>query len=287
MKIALGTVQFGMNYGVANSAGKVGLHDVRRILDIALGAGVTTLDTAVSYGESESLLGLVGTKDFDVVTKLPPRGDHAGSARKWVIDHIQNSLVKLNRESLYGLLLHRPLDLMESGGDCLYEALCELKLCGLVKKIGISVYGPEELEKLCPRYDFDIVQAPMNLVDQRMYESGWLDRLKQLEIEIHVRSAFLQGLLLMHESDRPEFFKPWSDLFLRIDEWCRDENVSLLEACLGALVQRPQIDKVVVGVTCQNQLEDILSSTRFRQIVPPAYLCSHDEALINPSMWKL
>ncbi|WP_110689370.1 aldo/keto reductase [Salinicola endophyticus] len=287
MKIALGTVQFGMNYGVANSAGKVRLQDVRRILDIAHGAGVTTLDTAVSYGESESLLGRVGTKNFDVVSKLPPRDFHDSNAGEWVATHIQNSLRKLNRSSLYGLLLHRPLDLMERNGQDVYNALCDFKARGVVKKIGISVYGPEELEKLFSRYDFDMVQAPMNIIDQRMRESGWLDKLKHSGVEVHIRSAFLQGLLLMRKDDRPAFFKPWSDLFLRIEEWCRDENISLLEACLGCLVQRPQIDKVVVGVTCQNQLEDILASICSHQIKPPASLCSHDEALINPSMWKL
>src|SRR5581483_2256099 len=106
-------------------------------------------------------------------------------------------LLRLDVKTLYGLLLHRPQQLLGAEGPTLYQALQGLKKGGQVQKIGVSVYAPSELELLNLRYRFDLVQAPFNLVDRRLHTTGWLQRLKEDGVEIHTRSAFLQGLLLM------------------------------------------------------------------------------------------
>src|SRR5208337_5188456 len=129
----------------------------------------------------------------------------------------------------------------------------KVKESGQVKKIGVSVYRPNELALLCPRYRFDLVQVPFNIVDRRLHTTGWLDRLKDWGIETHARSPFLQGLLLMPEADIPVEFSSWSDLWRRWHEWLLSANVSAVEACLAFPLSFPAIDRVVVGVDSVRQ----------------------------------
>lgn len=292
MKIALGTVQFGQKYGLSNEAGKVYELEVNRILKLAANSDIRLLDTAVAYGESEKVLGNIGVKFFDLVTKLPAvdligSGD-VSSIDGWVREHVERSLNNLNVKSLYGLLLHRPADLLDVEGDRLYETLLKLKEENIVKKIGVSVYAPEELEVLMRYFDFDIVQAPMNIIDRRLDTSGWINRLKKSNVEIHIRSVFLQGLLLMRGENCPSYFKPWNDILDRYYQWLDQEGLTALEACLGYVLQFQDIDRVVVGVDKEIQLKDILDAVTTRKVViPPSNISSEDERLILPSKWIL
>ncbi len=287
MKLALGTVQFGMKYGVANRGERVGTNEVQRILSMARSCSIDTLDTAAAYGDSERVLGQVGTEGFRVVSKLPPLELGITETSDWVTICIRNSLTNLNVSSLYGFLLHRPLELLSDDGQAIYDTLKRLQSDGLIKKIGVSVYGPEDLQKLSPHYHFDLVQAPMNIFDRRLLESGWLKRLKDSGTEVHIRSAFLQGVLLMKSSERPAYFGHWADLFKTFDDWCSAEGVTPLQACLGFLNQEPTVDKIVVGVDSADQLRSILASADSPIPSPPEVLQSSDKALINPANWTL
>ncbi len=287
MKIALGTVQFGMQYGVANSGERVSVDEAQRILAFARSNGIDTLDTAAAYGESEKVLGRIGVGGFKVVSKLPPREYHDNRAAACVIACVENTLANLGESSLYGFLLHRPLELLDRDGEEIYKALESLKKQGLIKKIGVSVYGPEDLEKLVPYYDFDLIQAPMNLLDRRMIESGWLHRLKQAGTEIHIRSAFMQGLLLMPAKNRPTYFDRWAGLFEALDAWRCSEHLIPLQACLGFLNEQLDVDKIVVGVDSAEQLQGIVDAASSVVSSVPEALSSSDESLINPASWKL
>lgn len=287
MKIALGTVQFGMQYGVANPGKRVSAEETQRILSMARSRGIDTLDTAAAYGDSEVVLGRIGTDSFKVVSKLPPRDSYVTESAEWVEACVKSSLSNLNQNSLYGYLLHRPLELLTDDGKAIYNTLRRLQKDGLIKKIGVSVYGPEDLEKLSQYYRFDLVQAPMNIVDRRMLDSGWLAHLKDLDTEIHIRSAFLQGLLLMKPSDRPAYFDRWSELFKAFEQWCIAEDVTALQACLGFLNSQSMVDKVVVGADTVDQLQSIMDAADCdTSHIPPA-LNSSDKALINPANWTL
>lgn len=287
MKLALGTAQFGMKYGVANKEGRLPDFVVEKILSAAKAHHIDTLDTAAAYGTSEQTLGRAGVHGFNIVSKLPPRGSECSDVTSWVIESVESSLKKLNETSLYGFLLHRPLELLSPDGKRMFEALLALKKQGLIQRLGISVYGPEELDKLSPHYDFDLVQAPMNLLDRRMIESGWLTRLKQQGTEVHVRSAFLQGLLLMPAIDRPPYFKPWSRLFDCFDSWLRTNELLPLEGCLGFLNKQPEVDKIVVGVDSVEQLSEIVDAANTQITEIPESLQSAEPALINPALWKV
>lgn len=286
MKIALGTVQFGLEYGVANTKGRVPEETAQEILGLARELGVDTLDTAAAYGTSEEVLGRTGVDAFKVISKVPPGTEHLEKPANWVKRCIDQSLSNLRCDSLYGLLLHRPLDLLQSNGRELYDALVDIKRQGLAEKIGISVYGPDDLEKLAA-FDFDLVQAPMNILDRRLKNSGWLEKLSKQGTEVHIRSAFLQGLLLMPAAQRPEYFKPWRSLFTEYDAWVAVQQLTPLQACLGYLNGHPEINKIVVGVDTPEQLREIVSAAKTPTPTLPDNIQTSDLNLINPGLWAL
>ncbi|WP_412852671.1 aldo/keto reductase [Ectothiorhodospira shaposhnikovii] len=286
MKIALGTAQFGLDYGIANNTGRVSNLSVKKILEIARSLGVDVLDTAAAYGCSEHVLGNNGVDAFKVITKLPPIANSNHDLASWVSRCVNQSLANLKSDSLYGLLLHRPLELKNSNGRALYHALVDLKKQGAVQKIGISVYGPEDLAQLS-NFEFDVVQAPMNVLDQRIKDAGWLTRLKENGVEIHIRSAFLQGLLLMADEQRPEYFKPWLPLLSTYDAWVQEQRLTPLQACLGFLNGHTEIDKIVVGVNTSQQLQDIISASTTQVPPIPESIKATDLKLINPALWVL
>jgi aryl-alcohol dehydrogenase-like predicted oxidoreductase len=272
-------VQFGLDYGIANSEGKVSLTAAKEILSVCKVAGIDMIDTAMAYGESELCLGRVGVEGFDVVTKIP-------SVPVDCID-VVDSMARLHVESLYGLMLHRPDEIFSLRGEEILKALKGLKKTGLVKKIGVSVYSPDELEDLFALHDFDIVQCPFNIIDNRLVTTGWLDRLKALDVEVHVRSSFLQGLLLMSRDKIPKQFEAWDFLWDQWHQWIKDSEVSAVEACLAYALYNVGIDKVVVGVDSKIQLEQIVFSLEGSNIESFPDISSLDSNLINPSNWDI
>jgi hypothetical protein len=285
-RLALGTVQFGLSYGVANSTGQVHPSEIDAILSSAKGAGVDTVDTAMAYGRSEENLGQYGVRRWKVISKLPPLPSSVEDVAKWVNDAVVGSLNRLRIDNLEGLLLHRASDLYShTVGDQLNKALLELKDQGVVKKIGVSIYDPHELEPLIGRRQISLVQAPFNVVDRRILTSGWMARLNDSGVELHTRSVFLQGLLLSEKLQRDPRFSKWNTLWLNWNRWLKKEDLSPLQACLGFALSRPEIHKLVVGVDTRNQLKEILEILQIGKFSPPDSLISTDLDLIHPSHW--
>lgn len=285
--LALGTVQFGLPYGIANQVGQVSRQEAKAMLQLAAANGIDTLDTAIAYGESETCLGEVGTQGFKLVTKLPAVPEGCADVSGWVQDQVAASLVRLGVSAVYGLLLHRSEQLLDSRGKELYQALQDLKDSGQVQKVGVSIYAPSELEAVTKLFRLDLVQAPFNLVDRRLHTTGWLRRLKDDGVEIHARSVFLQGLLLMPQAAIPPKFAPWSSLWKRWHQWLSDHDVSAVQACLAFPLGFSEIDRVVIGADSVSQLAQIISAA---QSAPQVYLPdlqSEEESLINPSCWSL
>lgn len=286
-RLALGTVQFGLPYGIANQGGQVPRSEVKAILQVALANGIDTLDTAIAYGDSETCLGELGTQGFKVVTKLPVLPDNCADVSGWVQQQVNASLSRLSVTQVYGVLLHRSEQLLGPYGTELYQSLQILKNNNQVQNVGISIYSPTELDTLIPRYKIDLVQAPFNLVDQRLCTTGWMQRLKDDDVEIHTRSAFLQGLLLMAEADIPEKFLPWSDLWNTWHRWLLEKEVSAVQACLDFSLSFPEIDRVVVGVDSVSQFTQIVkAANKLLEADLPKIHCD-DENLINPVNWNL
>jgi aryl-alcohol dehydrogenase-like predicted oxidoreductase len=285
VKLALGTVQFGLPYGIANQAGQASRSEAKLMLQLASASGIDTLDTAIAYGSSETCLGEAGVQGFKVVTKLPVVPDDCGDVSAWIQQQVNLSLLRLGVTAVYGLLLHRPDQLLGANGAKIYQALQALKDKGQVQKVGISIYAPSELEALIPRFPFDLVQAPFNLVDRRFYSTGWMQRLKDNDVEVHTRSAFLQGLLLMNQSDIPSKFSQWGGLWNSWHEWLSEQNGLALHACLAFSLSFPEIDRVIVGADTVSQLAEIVSAVNDHPKYDFPNIQCGDENLINPGRW--
>ncbi len=285
-KLSLGTVQFGLSYGIANQTGKIKSVEAKKILQLAKNSNIDLIDTAIAYGDSEKVIGDIGIKDFKFVSKLPALPKDCVDINSWVEENVKLSLKRLGIPSLYGLLVHRSESLLGNSGNKLINALKTIKLNGLVKKIGISIYDPSECEQVMNLARIDIVQAPLNIVDRRLVVSGWLSRLHSEEIEIHTRSVFLQGLLLMPRNKIPKIFDRW---FRAWDQWSLElekNNLSAVEACLLYPLSLPEIDRVIIGIDNVNQLNDIINKSKSQQSqIDWSFMISNDQALINPTNW--
>lgn len=291
MKLGLGTVQFGVDYGISNSAGQTPAPEVARILALAQQKGVRLLDTALLYGASEEALGraLPAGHGFQVVTKtLRFDAGAITAARVALMERgFLNSLDQLRAPSLYGLLIHNADDLLLENGHLLLEKLLELKQRGLVRKVGVSVYSARQIDRVLELFAPDIVQLPVNVLDQRLLQDGRLDALKQAGVEVHARSVFLQGLLLMEPDALPPYFDPIRGHLARYREMLRARGITPLAAALGFVAGLEQVDYLICGVNDHLQLEEICSALNPApaRLFAPFSLTRED--MLNPAQWRV
>ena len=288
-KLSLGSVQWGSSYGVSNINGQTKGNEVLKILNEARLKGIQLIDTATSYGTAESILGNYDLNFFSIVTKTP-------SFEKSTIDKLdaekliskfKQSLKKLNLNSCYGLLLHHKEEIFKNGGENLIFALNELKFRGLVKKIGISVYDFKKIDEVVEKLNPDIIQLPLNVLDQRAIQDGTLKYLKNNNIEIHARSIFLQGLLLMPYKKIPIFFKKW---FYKFKEWeriCLDKNLNFVEVALNFVINQKDVDYCIIGVENLKQLRQCILAAEKNFKIDVSQIACKDIELINPTNWKI
>jgi len=286
-KLALGTVQFGLKYGIANQTGQTNAAEAKRILELAEQHKINCLDTAITYGNSEQVLGEIGISSrFNVVSKLPPLPSDLFNIESWVNYQVQESLKRLKVKCLYGLLLHRSENLLGSRGTKLANALEKLQSSGLIKKIGVSIYAPSELDYATDCLPLNIVQAPLNVVDRRLETSGWLSKLHRDGVEVHTRSAFLQGILLMHRDDIPVKFEKWATQWDQWAKYLKNFNTSATAACLSYPLSLQEVDRVVVGVDNLKQLKELIEAARLNHSLnEDLFMISEDQRLINPTNW--
>jgi len=288
LKIALGTVQFGIDYGIGSISGKVAPQEVDDILNYAYSQHINLLDTAPAYGNSEKVLGNVGVDRFKVVTKTRHFDDLEINNKnlKLLSNDFHDSLESLKLEKVYAVLVHNANDLLKSGSNKIFDQLQELKRAKKIIKIGVSVYDCEQLQYVLDNFDIDLVQLPFNILDRRMIDSQMLTTLQKRGVEVHARSIFLQGLLLMSKSDRPDKFKRWNDLWKIWHEWLNDYKITPLEATIRHAISIPEISKVLVGVDSKDQLKEIIAASS--GILPkiPGEMFTNDVDLLNPSKWE-
>ena len=279
-KLALGTVQFGLDYGVTNYNGQVATREVRNILDYAKDNGIDTLDTASGYGNSEKILGKIGVHNYQIITKTTPlEGDVDG-----VIKSFYQSLDSLDIEQMDGLLIHNINDTKDKKFDSLYKELDKLKQDKLINKVGFSTYIPEQVDFLLDNFDFDLIQVPFNVFDTRLIDGGQLQALKYKNIEIHARIVVLQGILLNCDNI-PDYFLTWERQFNKYQAIVKESGMSLLEYALNFVLSIKEIDKVLVGVNSKKQLKEIVQSVKDKEELN-AYSID-DINLLNPSLWKI
>lgn len=285
MRLALGTAQLAAPYGIANRSGAISSGELDAILTYACANGIDTLDTAVAYGDAERRLGEAGVAGWRVVSKLPELPPDCRELGTWVQRTVAGSLARLRLDRMHGLLLHRPGQLLGEAGDALYRALVEVKEAGVVGKIGVSVYHPRELDEVLARYPVSLVQAPFNILDRRLVETGWLSELRTRGVEVHVRSVFLQGLLLMPPQSRPRKFDRWSEVWTRYDAFLGAAAKTPLQVCLGFALSFQEIDRVIVGVDNLDHLKAIVSAAEEPPVPVADAPRTDDVDLLNPARW--
>ena len=285
MKLGLGTVQFGLDYGVSNAVGRTPEAEARRIVDAAYTAGVRLFDTAPSYGDSESVLGraLAGRTDARIVTKtVPARQSAKGPASLG----LQDSLRRLQRSKIYGCLVHHAADLVGEGGEEILDDLKRAKEQHLVDRIGVSVYTAREIDEVLEWFVPDIVQLPASAFDQRLLASGHVADLKRRGVEIHVRSVFLQGLLLMAPSSVPPYLAAARGPLEAFDRACHSAGIDRLTGALGFALSNPLFDAVLVGVTSSDELSQVLAAAVRPVTMSYSDFALDDASLVSPAAWK-
>jgi aryl-alcohol dehydrogenase-like predicted oxidoreductase len=290
-RLGLGTVQFGYNYGVSNSVGRPGESEISAILEYAAASGIVYLDTAAAYGEAEALIGRLSPAShrFRIVTKLAPiaaerlEPRHVGE----IVGSIEASCDRLKSDRLYAVLVHEARDLAKPGAEFIVEALEDARRQGFVERIGASVYDADGLSLVTTRFRPQLVQLPLNVLDRRLARDGWLARLKATGAEIHARSIFLQGLLLMRPSELPPFFEPMRKALADMQARFARSNASTLAAALAFVLRQEHIDVLVVGVNRLSELIEIEAAMAAAEGIeidfgPAPSIAPH---FLNPALW--
>ncbi len=279
-RIGLGTAQFGMPYGATNLKGILDRETVFAILEKAFQRGVNFLDTAPAYGDSESLLGDIPRSScFHIGTKTKNPLFSPENIRK----DLEHSLQMLRQDSLEILLVHNSCVLRGKDGKKYWKELEKCRSLGLVQKIGFSVYDISEVKELLERYDPQVIQIPLNPLDQRFLIEGMIASMYDLGIEIHARSAFLQGTLLVAPEMLPSFLTQAP--FLKWHSFCKIKSWSPIQACLGFTLGVPQIAKVICGVTSLRELDEIIEAAHPLDFRFFAGLHEEDPFIRDPRMW--
>lgn len=280
-KIGLGTVQWGLNYGISNSNGIPSDEELKLISTLASNNDIDCLDTATGYGNAEERIGINLSSSFKIVTKI-------GKVKSEIDlkNQLNKSFTNLKRSAIYGCLFHDYKELINNKD--LWKALSDQKSQGKIKKIGYSLYAPNELQQLLElNYIPDIIQIPFNVFDRKF--SPYFNFLKEKNVEIHARSIFLQGLLLKSEKSIPEKVKGLKEEISLLNTIADDAKKSLLEVCLGYVKQQTSIDKLILGIETSNQLKQILSADtnltqKTLEIIDNIQV--REKKLLNPSTWQ-
>jgi aryl-alcohol dehydrogenase-like predicted oxidoreductase len=284
MKLVIGTAQLGMKYGLFNNK-KISHKEFKKIEKLVLKSKIHFIDTAISYGNSEKIIGNSKLKNLNIITKIKLPKKKSIYIKDWILKEIFKSLNKLKIKYIYGVLIHDYKDLLGKHGRIYLRSLQELKKKKIIKKIGISVYNAQEIKKIWKFWKPDLVQVPLNPLDNRILDSGWIDILKKFRVRIFVRSIFLQGLLI-NEDGFSKINKNCRILLNKFKSWCYKNNISLLEACLHFVKQFKKIDYLVVGFDNYNQLNEIIDVFKKKQIIIPKKFSTKKINLIDPRKWK-
>lgn len=280
-KLVIGTAQFGMPYGINKK--EVNLREIDNILKFAKKNKINHLDTAPVYKNSLKKLSMFSLKDWKIISKISSKPNNIDNVKNWVHKNFFNSLNILKINKIDTILIHNEKDIFNKKyGDELFKSLNELKSNGLVKNIGCSIYTPKKIVKILERYEFDIIQSPYNIFDQRILSSGLSKLLFKKKIKLHLRSIFLQGLLLENKNF-PKKFRH-NKLLKKFNTWLKKSNYENIPACLGA-TSKVRFDKLIVGVDNLNQLKEIIKNLKYPVKNVPSFNVNENSKIIDPRKW--
>ncbi len=297
-RFSLGTAQFGSDYGIANKHGKVAEKEIEKIFNKAFEKGVNLIDTAVSYGESERIIGKILSnssykEDIIIASKLPhlKSKNNLQGITKEIDQVVDQSLSHLRLETLPIFLLHEEEDLFFDGGY-IVDVLKNEKERGKINLLGVSAYSPEAAEAALENPEMQVIQVPFNLFDQRLNKINFFSRAAEKGKLVLVRSVFLQGLFFMTEDEiLPEKFCIYSPYFKKLSEIADSYCFRVGELALKYACQKSQ-GSVILGVDSCTQLDENLDAYSNKNILNSEIIKSIEKAfqdipvnLIDPRMW--
>tara|TARA_Y100001958_G_scaffold155160_1_gene145284 strand:- start:1364 stop:2221 length:858 start_codon:yes stop_codon:yes gene_type:complete len=285
MKLAIGTANFGNSYGLKKI--KLEEKEIDKIFKFLDLKGINLIDTASVYGRSEKIIGNHKLKKKKVVTKIFVKNQKF--PEKYAFSLLKKNLQKLKVKKIYACLIHNIYDVEKKNKILFFKSLKYLKKSNIVKKIGFSIYSPEDIKNFKIFFKPDILQIPINIFDRRFENRSFKKYIYENKIEIHSRSCFLQGLIINYQKKNIKFkkFQKWNFLFKRLDKFCEKFSINRIEACILYLRKNKMINYAIFGFDNIKQLEMIYSSfnLNLRKLKFPKGLSSKDEKLIDPRKW--
>jgi hypothetical protein len=284
MKLTLGTANFLKNYTLIQKNNLNFLYK-KKLISKAKILGIKFIDTSPSYGKAEKIIGKTGIQIFKIITKIPKLpSSKINNISDWILKNLKNSLKNFNQKKIYGLLIHSKFDFMNNKKDYL-EAFNIIKRKDLVKKIGISLYEADDLNKIVKYWKPDIVQIPYNIIDRRIQSKKFINVIKKNRIELHVRSVFLKGILVNQKS-YPKFLNKWKKKINYWFEWCKNKKIKPSSAAFLFVKKNKLINNIVVSF---DNIEQMIEIKKFKnpKIKKFPHIRIHDRLFLNPYNWKL
>jgi len=285
-KIILGSANFDQKYGISRNF--ILKSEIKKLFKSAKKNKITTVDTSPSYNKSEKIIGSLNEKNFKIISKtfVVPKNLERKKIKSWMKKKSIISLKNLKIKKFECLLIHDANSLLGKNGNEIYEGIKEIKKSKLTNKIGVSIYDFYILGKILKKFKFDTIQAPYNILDQRLVKTGWLKKLKRKKIEIHVRSIFLQGILLLKPNQLPNKLKKLKKSWFIWEQWLKRNKFNPMQVCMSFVFQQRQINGFVVGFNNVNQLNQILKFRRLKNNFSIPNLGINNKNLIDPRKWN-
>jgi aryl-alcohol dehydrogenase-like predicted oxidoreductase len=292
-EIILGTAQWGSKYGIVNNNGKINYNEIDKIVKFCLKNNIKIFDTARDYGDSEKIIGKLNKKysgKIKTISKIKNFNlDNTNFDKKKIRDLILTTHKNTFQNNIEGMLIHDDNLIDHKYFPYIWEVLTELKNEFKIKKIGISTYKNNFNKKILKRYKFDIIQLPYNVYDQIRSNNGFFKKLNESNIEIHVRSIFLQGILLQDYRKLKGIFFSIKQHQKKMHNFFKQNGMTIIEGCLSAIIQNP-IHKIIIGCENLNQLKEIYNSLTnicdSKDLNDLKKFTINDRRIINPSLWK-
>ncbi len=276
-RLVIGSANFSQIYGIFPI--RVKKNEIEKILNFSLKNNIDTIDTAEAYLEKNKIF--QNNKKFKLLTKITP--DTNWTSLEFCQKKIDNHLKNLNKNKVDVIFFHDIKILLKKDGIKIFKNL-ELLKKKYFNKIGFSIYDTNNLEYLSENYNFDVLQCPYNILDKRIINSGWFDKLKYQDKEIYVRSIFLQGILVNESIYQKKYFKKWQNLFSYWFKYLEKNNISAIEYCFSDIINYG-FDKIIVGINSMENLKEILNFKKIEKKKIKNFEIN-DLKLIDPRNWK-
>ena len=283
-KIIIGTANFQRNYGIKGKNTKK--KNIIELLKFGRKEKIFKVDTSPSYEKAENILGEFSKYNFKIHTKIPKlrKNIRYDQIEEHISSQVKQSLKNLKRKKIDCIFIQNAKILKTQKGKLIYKTLSILKKKKIIKKIGISIYDLKLIDFVINKYHFDVAQVPLNILDQRLIKDGWLRKLKKNKIEVHVRSLFLQGVLLLNSKQLPKKLFRLKKIWHKLDIIKKKNDLSNIQFALIPFINNPLIDGFVMGFERKSQLDEVLKLNK-KKVDFISKINFNRYSLIDPLKW--